>query len=568
MKSVKTFLWATVASSVVAGCCTPPAADDACNLVRIDQCGYLPASAKQAFLLTDSARFAVENAQTHRVVYRGEASPARYWAESGDSIRIADFSGLSEPGQYRIVVADSIYSHPFRISADVYADAAMAAARAFYFNRSGMAIDSVWGGPWARPAGHPDTCVLIHSSAASEARPEGTVVSSPGGWYDAGDYNKYIVNSGISTYTLLYTLSTLADYSDSQNLNIPESADSLPDLLNEALYNLNWMLTMQDPTAGGVYHKLTTLAFEGFVMPHKAVNQRYLVTKSTAADLDFAATAAYASRLLVRYGLTDLSATCATAAASAYRHALAEPGNIFRNPADVSTGEYGDDTLTDEWFWASVEMYLLTGDGGYLSNIEMDKVDFGVPSWSSVAALGLLSLTEDTTVAMPDFDALGRLRSLADNLVAAQEASPARLGLAKFEWGSNSFIANESMLKMAAFRATADERYLAATLDDVHYLLGRNATGYCYETGIGSRPSMNIHHRPSAADGVDRPVPGFLVGGPNLDVPNDCNDAASRSQYPAAAYADELCSYSTNEIAINWNAPLVNVLWSICATVR
>src|SRR5690606_4601775 len=136
---------------------------------------------------------------------------------------------------------------------------------------------------------HPDTEVEVHASAASADRPAGTVISAPRGWYDAGDYNKYIVNSGISTWTLLAALEHFPTFWRQRDVNIPESGDAVPDLLDEARWNLLWMLDMQDPADGGVYHKLTTLRFGGMEMPERDTARRYVVQKTTAATLDFAA---------------------------------------------------------------------------------------------------------------------------------------------------------------------------------------------------------------------------------------------------------------------------------------
>ena len=113
------------------------------------------------------------------------------------------------------------------------------------------------------------------------------------------------------------------------------------------------------------------------------------------------------------------------------------------------------------------------------------------------------------------------------------------------------------MLKLIAYHLTKDEKYHKSARNDLDYLLGRNATGYCFVTGAGIKSPQHIHHRPSGADGVDAPVPGFIVGGPNTIVLNDCGRDVIRSKYPAKSYIDAECSYSTNEIAINWNAPLV-----------
>ncbi len=111
------------------------------------------------------------------------------------------------------------------------------------------------------------------------------------------------------------------------------------------------------------------------------------------------------------------------------------------------------------------------------------------------------------------------------------------------------------MLKMVAYVLTNNDKYLKSALQDMNYITGVNPTGYCYITGIGEKSPMNIHHRPSGSDGIAEPVPGFLAGGPNTVVFVDCPNAV-RSKLPALSYVDEECSYSTNEIAINWNTPL------------
>jgi endoglucanase len=115
--------------------------------------------------------------------------------------------------------------------------------------------------------------------------------------------------------------------------------------------------------------------------------------------------------------------------------------------------------------------------------------------------------------------------------------------------------ANQGVLLMMAHALTGDDAYLHAATDALDYLLGRNATGYSFVTGHGSRPPLNPHHRPSRADGVGAPVPGLLVGGPNPGREDGCTTYPST--LPARSYTDTWCSYASNEIAINWNAPLV-----------
>jgi endoglucanase len=125
-----------------------------------------------------------------------------------------------------------------------------------------------------------------------------------------------------------------------------------------------------------------------------------------------------------------------------------------------------------------------------------------------------------------------------------------------FIWGSSAVAANQSIVLINAYLMTKDKKYITHALTNLDYLLGRNATGYCFVTGLGSKSTMNPHHRPSIADGVTEPVPGLLSGGPNPGMQDKCKYEFTE---PETAYADVDCSYASNEIAINWNAPIVYV---------
>jgi endoglucanase len=123
-----------------------------------------------------------------------------------------------------------------------------------------------------------------------------------------------------------------------------------------------------------------------------------------------------------------------------------------------------------------------------------------------------------------------------------------------FSWGGNSVAANQGILLIRAYLLTGAKKYVDHAVSNIDYLLGRNATGYSFVTGIGSKSPMFPHHRPSVADGITEPVPGLLVGGPNPGMQDKC---VYPFKEPETAYTDNDCSYASNEIAINWNAPIV-----------
>jgi endoglucanase len=129
-----------------------------------------------------------------------------------------------------------------------------------------------------------------------------------------------------------------------------------------------------------------------------------------------------------------------------------------------------------------------------------------------------------------------------------------------FIWGSSSVAANQSIVLLNAYRVTKHKKFIDYALTNLDYLLGRNGTGYSFVTGYGDKPPMHIHHRPSEADGIMPPVPGLLSGGPNPGKQDHCNYTTSVAN---EAFVDDVCSYASNEIAINWNAPLVYLAGAI-----
>lgn len=550
------------AASVVAS--TPAAAAN----IKLNQLGFMPESAKWAVVPDGAAtQFRIINSATGAEIFSGTLSAAARWDASDESVKLADFSSVKTPGEYVVRVDGVADSFSFVIADDVYRAVNAASIKAFYFNRSGAELLAAHAGIFARPLGHPDTQVLVHPAAASAARPAGTTISSPKGWYDAGDYNKYIVNSGIATYALLAAYEHFPEIFNQQNLNIPESGDELPDLLNETLWNLEWMLTMQDPNDGGVYHKLTNKRFDGTVMPDQAPSERYVVQKTTAAALDFAAVMATASRVLAQYEtqLPGMAEKMLAAAESAWAWAVANPTVIYKQPEDVKTGEYGDANLADEFAWAAAELYITTKKDDYYTAMKPTETQITVPSWGDVRGLGWVSLAHhrEHLSAIADQQLIAsRINELATTLQSAWAASAYRVTMQNndFKWGSNSVALGQAMMLVQAYRLNGKREYLDAAQSMLDYVLGRNATDTSFVTGFGKKSTLHPHHRPSEADGIVEPIPGFIAGGPQpgQQDQSDCS-VSYPSSITAKSYLDHYCSYASNEIAINWNAPFVYV---------
>src|SRR5690554_5904233 len=367
--------------------------------IRLNQVGFYPNSSKIAVISSnmDGGSFYLESVEDKKTVFTGNLTRQDKGISEDNNSFIADFSAFREIGQFVLYVPEVGSSGAFFIGDRVFEDLGKGALKAFYFNRASMELAEEHAGIWARPAGHPDDRVIVHASAASLERPEGTVLSMPMGWYDAGDYNKYIVNSGITMGTLLSLYEDFPAYFSSLELNVPESGNAVPDLLDEALWNLKWMIKMQDPHDGGVYHKLTAARFEGTVMPHEAKSPRYVVAKSTAATLDFAAVMAQAS-WVYRDFHPDMAIECLKASETAWIWAKNNPELLYEQnemnrkfqPA-IETGAYGGSELSDEWIWAASELYISTHNQEYLDFIPVPE-SFELPNLGNVAWMGYYSL--------------------------------------------------------------------------------------------------------------------------------------------------------------------------------
>jgi endoglucanase len=540
--------------------------------ILINQVGYKPNSEKHAFITSDFEvkTFQIKNTLTNEVVYKGEISTPKYWEHSGTNVGIADFSSIQKPGKYSLFVGNS--SKSISINDTIYDALGTRSLEAFYLARASETITEKYAGIYTRSLGHPDNKVIIHVSAATEKRPEGTLISSPGGWYDAGDYNKYIVNSGITVYTLLELYELFPNYCKNLKLKIPENSNQVPDLLDETLVNLRWMLTMQDPNDGGVYHKLTSKQFCGMIMPQDDKSDRFVVMKSTAATLDFAAVMAKAYRVFSKYekSFPNVANSCLVASKNAWNWAQKNPNMLYIQPKDISTGEYGDNHLEDEKYWAAIELYLSTKNVDYLNNLP-SNLKIATPTWSQVESLGAFSLVSNTdkindTKTKEQIDLIKQnLLTTANQLYQTNEESAFKISMNSFAWGSNSDLANQGVLLIHAYKISGDKKYLKAAEDCLHYILGSNPLNMCFVTGFGDNSPKNIHDRRSSADNIDAPFPGLLVGGPTKDARSDCGEDKYKSGFPALSYLDMECSYSTNEIAINWNAPLAFLVNTINA---
>jgi endoglucanase len=539
----------------------------AVKTIALNQVGFLPGRAKRAAVVVDAASsgeagavpFRVVEAASGRKVFEGTLSAARTDAASGDTVAWADFSALKRPGTYRVEACGQS-SDAFAVTDDVYRHALWLTTRAFYGQRCGCAVDL--GGGYRHPA-----CHLTGAYHATSGR--SGAVPNAGGWHDAGDYGRYVVNSGISTGTLLWAWEMWPEALRGLKLEIPESGGKVPDFLAEVRWNLQWMLSLQDAD-GGVWQKQTSEYFCAFIMPQDDALTSYVIGtgsapyKSTAATADLASVAGIAARCYREFDAA-FADRCLAAARKAWAWAMANPNVVFRNPPGISTGEYGDRTLSDELLWASAELYRTTGEAQYEKAFVggvPEELTVSAPGWNSVAPMaywtyamsGRGDAKMSKRIAQATADA-AKLRMLR----AQENGYGNTLRVEEYHWGSNSGAGNDALLLLMADRLQKSPEAVETALGNLHYLVGCNCHGVSWVTQLGVRPFLHPHHRPSAADGIEAPWPGLLSGGPNA-YGGDAVANAMPKQPPMKMWVDDQRAYSMNEVAINWNAPLVFLL--------
>ncbi|MFY1632669.1 glycoside hydrolase family 9 protein [Solwaraspora sp. WMMB335] len=565
----------------------PPYVPDTGPRVRVNQVGYLPGGPKNATIVTDAAEplgWELHDA-AGTVVASGTSTVRGLDTASGEQTHSVDFSTYRGTGTGFTLVADGETSYPFAISGDVYDQLRSDALQFFYIQRSGIAIDGdLVGEEYARPAGHlgvapnqGDTDVPCQPGGCDYR------LDVRGGWYDAGDHGKYVVNGGIATYQLLSAFERTktapsADGGDALGdgtLRVPERDNGVPDILDEARWELEFLMRMQvpagEPLAGMAHHKMHDRNWTGLpLQPEDDPELRELHPPSTAATLNLAAVAAQCARLFAPYD-TDFAGRCLDSAKTAYAAAKANPDRLADPNDGNGGGSYSDGTVSDEFYWAAAELYLTTGEQTYLTDVtasahHTDDV-FGPTGfgWGSTAALGRLDLATVPNGLVPaDRERIrDSVRAAADEYLATIAGQAYGLPMpghrGGYFWGANSNLINNAVVLATAYDLTGDVGYRDGAVQAMDYIFGRNAFNHSYVTGWGTVFPRNQHSR-IFGNQLDPSLPippaGSIAGGANASLDDPFARDLLAGCAPMFCYVDDIESYATNEVAINWNSAL------------
>lgn len=585
-------------------CAAPVAARTAIDL---NQTGYAQSAQRVAVIRSDAAAplsWMLQDA-AGQTLLQGVSQPLGFDSAAGQTLQLVDFSGAVPGGSHYQLLAGGARSPAFAVAPGLLAPVARDALHYFYHNRSSVPIEArhAGGETWARPAGHPDETVGCFAGRDMRGnRWPGCKhrLDVTGGWYDAGDHGKYVVNGGIAAWTLMNLHELIPAAFPDGSMPLPEAGNGVSDLLDEARYQMEFLLRMQlpdsarmqlpvgrqdaskplrftDVDAGGMAH--LKIADERWtklpLRPDQDTERRFLYPPSTSATLNLAATAAQCARL---WRIIDpaFSSRCLQAAERAWAAAMRNP-EILADWDFAGSGGYGDKDVSDEFYWAAAELFTTTGADVYrqalLASPHFARIT-AEPGWPSVAPLGTLTLA----LVSNDLDSAQRekleqaILTAANGWAAERRQVGYRIPFASqsYPWGSNSNLLNRAMVMGAAHHIAGKPAHRAAAADVMDYLLGRNPMGTSYVSGHGEKAMLAPHHRfwaRSLNPGFPPPPPGALSGGPNNRAMSD--DVAAKMQgrcAPQTCWVDDAQAFSMNEVAINWNAPLVWVAAWLDAT--
>ena len=525
--------------------------------ININQVGYLKDSVKIA--MSNSSKvgdsFKVVDVKSGDTCFEGTYDTEVYSKGAGENVVRGDFSALKEEGTYRIEDATGA-SYEFKVGDKVYNDLLKDAFRFLYTQRCGIEIEEKYAGSYAHRACHTGEATIHGTNNKKKVT---------GGWHDAGDYGRYVVPGAVTVADLFLAYEDARSLWDSKwgdSLDIPESGNGIPDILDEAKYELDWMLMMQDETSGGVYHKITCKEFPGFVMPEEETEELVLSPISNTAMADFAAVMAKAS-VIYKDIEPEFAKDCLAAAKKAWKYLETAPvGQGFRNPDDIVTGEYPDMRDPDERYWAAVELYSATGDETYAKYYRsiLDQYVKDGYGWADVSSYGNKAyLRMDKTKQEDKYVKLisEHLKNRAQELTGFIDSDGYMCDLGEdYIWGSNMDVVNRARMILDSVAVNGGDKNKA--YQQLSYLLGANTLSQSFVTGYGTVSTEHPHHRVAIVK--QYALPGMVAGGPNKNIEDPFAKSTLQGVSPAKCYVDNEQSYSTNEVTIYWNSPLIYLL--------
>ena len=528
--------------------------------VRTNQIGYVSTDQKRCtFIYKCGDLFDLVNAETKEIVFCGPIVYGRDNGDTGEYDYYGDFSMFREPGTYYIRSQNGLVSHPFVIARDPFTDLRNSALKMLSYQRCGTALGE-WAGGLAHAECHNRPVNLVYTDSLFDLS---------GGWHDAGDYGRYVKTGAKAVNDLMLAYMTAPElFGD--DTGGPDSGNGIPDILDEARYEMEWLLKMQEE-GGTVFSKVVTQSFpDDTVAPEDDGGVLFVIGADTISTADAGGSYAIAS-IVFRDVDSDFADRCLEAAEKAHRYLRSHPDVTYSmNPTDFSAGQYLDSDDKDARFTLEMGLYAATGETDYLDeakdlyNDEEFNVVNGV-TWDKNGGYGAYLLLACSNGEKDDnkfYETIrDELKAMADNLLGQAEGNSYNTVNGLYAWGSNSTTANYGIVLAMAYDFTGEQAYLQTAVEQLNYLLGKNSLDMCFVSGFGTFSPRNQHNRLSLSKGTL--MTGAMSGGPDASREDNVTKALPQDLPVAKIYADDKNSYSTNEIAIYYNSALLYLLTAV-----
>ena len=528
--------------------------------VRTNQIGYVSTDQKRCtFIYKCGDLFDLVNAETKEIVYCGPIVYGRDNGDTGEYDYYGDFSMFREPGTYYIRSQNGLVSHPFVIARDPFTDLRNSALKMLSYQRCGTALGE-WAGGLAHAECHNRPVNLVYTDSLFDLS---------GGWHDAGDYGRYVKTGAKAVNDLMLAYMTAPElFGD--DTGGPDSGNGIPDILDEARYEMEWLLKMQEE-GGTVFSKVVTQSFpDDTVAPEDDGGVLFAIGADTISTADAGGSYAIAS-IVFRDVDSDFADRCLEAAEKAHRYLRSHPDVTYSmNPTDFSAGQYLDSDDKDARFTLEMGLYAATGETDYLDeakdlyNDEEFNVINGV-TWDKNGGYGAYLFLACSNGEKDDnkfYETIrDELKAMADNLLGQAEGNSYNTVNGLYAWGSNSTTANYGIVLAMAYDFTGEQAYLQTAVEQLNYLLGKNSLDMCFVSGFGTFSPRNQHNRLSLSKGTL--MTGAMSGGPDASREDNVTKALPQDLPVAKIYADDKNSYSTNEIAIYYNSALLYLLTAV-----
>ncbi len=525
--------------------------------IYISYYGYYLTGSKAFICNIPFSGFFIKDAENGKVVYNGKLTKSIIKDKAtGENSYIGDFTELRKEGKFFIELYEGIKSDTFKISTEVYNLVFQKVLHGLFSQRCGMELDKKFISCWSHDKCHWDDADILEY--------DGSILGHRdfvGGWHDAGDFGKYSNNGAYTAGFLLESYQIFKDNISSDRLNIAESGNGIPDILDEAKYEIDFLLKMQRDD-GAVYHQLRSKGYGAFIMPEKDPDIRYTMPVSSASTAATGALFALGARIYREY-LPEFSDTLMSRALLSWDFLEKYPAGVYYNlPPGVEEGGYPDRNFKAEKFWLACELFINTGEEKYRDYIN-EYVNRYNPlkfysSWDNPSNFGGISyLVNEFENKDSDINTilLNNLRSLCDKTVAHIDSDGFLCPIEYYDygWGSNLFVLDLGFDLVVGSRILNEDKYFEYATNAISYMLGRNINDKIFITGEHPREVKHPHHSQCIADKIELPVEGLVVEGPDGSIYDDpvLPQYFTRSTPPAKCYIDDDGSWASNEPDIN-----------------